>query len=73
MKVALTDFPNLTLLQCEQRTFTVGRRIAVQLSSLTRLDLTNKDNMFFFVGSEAVESKLVKLETRHSKILPPTV
>ena len=55
---------------CEQRTFTVGRRIAVQLSSLTRLDLTNKENMFFFVGSEAVESKFVKLET---VILPPTV
>ena len=33
------------------------------LSSLTRLDLTEEENMFF-VRSEPVESKLVRLDTR---------
>ena len=42
----------------------MGERITVQLvSSLTSLDLTNKENALFFVCSEAAESKLVKLET----------
>ena len=36
--------------QSNQGTFIVGGRITVQLvSSLTRLDLTNKENMLFFV------------------------
>ena len=41
--------------------------ITVQLvSSLKRLDLTNKENMLLFVYSEAV-----KLETSSTVILPP--
>ena len=43
------------------------------VSSLTRLDLTKKENMLLLECSEAVESKLVKLETNHTVILPPTV
>ena len=43
------------------------------VSSLTRLDLTNKENLLFFVCSEATESKLVKLETSHTVILAPMV
>ena len=47
-----------------QRTLTIGGRITVQLvSSLTRLDLTKKENMLLFVLSEAVQSELDKLET----------
>ena len=47
--------------------------ITVQLvSSLTRLDLTNKENMFF-VRCVAADSKLLKLETSCTVILPPTV
>ena len=42
-----------------------------QVSSLSRLDLTKEENMLFFVCSEAAESKLVKLETSHTVILPP--
>ena len=38
------------------------------VSSLTRLDLTKKENM---LKCEAVESKLVKLETSHTVTLPP--
>ena len=50
-----------------QRTLTVGGMITVQLvSSLKRLDLTNKENMLLFVYSEAV-----KLETSSTVILPP--
>ena len=43
--------------------------------SLTRLDLTNNENMLFFVCSEAPNLKLVKLETccRYSVILPSIV
>ena len=43
------------------------------VSSLTRLDLTNKVNMLLYVCSEAVESELVKLETSRTVILPPLV
>ena len=52
---------------------TVGGRITVRLvSSLTRLNLTKEENnMLLFVSSEAVESKLVKLETCQTVILPP--
>ena len=51
-----------------------GGRITVQLiSSLTRLDLTKKGNMLFFVHSERAESKLVKLETSRTVTLPPKV
>ena len=46
---------------------------ALQVSTLTRLDLTKKENMLLLVGSETVESKLAKLETSHAVILPPTV
>ena len=58
-----------------QRTLTVGGSIIVRLvSSLTRLDLTNKEILLFLVCSEAPESKLVKLETSCcTVILPPTV
>ena len=50
----------------------VGGHITVQLvSSLLRLDLTKEENMLFFVCSEAVESKLVKLETSRTVILSP--
>ena len=53
-----------------QRTLTIGGRITVQLvSSLTRLDLTKKENMLLFVLSEAVQSELDKLETSHTVIL----
>ena len=57
-----------------QRTLTIGGSKTVQLvSSLTGLDLTKKENMLLFVCSDAVESKLVKLETSHTVILPTTV
>ena len=47
--------------------------ITVKLvSSLTRYDLTKEENMMVFVCSEAVEPKLVQLETSCSVILPPT-
>ena len=56
-----------------QRTLTVVRRITVPLVSiLARLDLTKKE-FFLFVFSEAVESKLVKLETSGTVILSPMV
>ena len=42
------------------------------ISSLTRLDLTKQENKLLFVCTEAVESKLVKLETSCTVILPPT-
>ena len=46
--------------------------ITVKLvSSLTRFDLTKEENMMVFVCSEAVEPKLVQLETSCSVILPP--
>ena len=38
---------------------------------LIRLDLTNKENMLFFVCREVFKSKLVKMETSHTVILPP--
>ena len=59
----------------DQKTLTVGESITVRLlSSLTRLNMTNKDYMLFlYLCSEAVEYKLVKLETSHTVILPPTV
>ena len=41
--------------------------------NLTRLKLTHKENMFLFVCSETVVSKLVKLETSCTVILPPIV
>ena len=54
-----------------QRTLTVGKRITVRLDfSLKRLDLTKEENMLFFACSEATESKLVKLETSRTVILP---
>ena len=43
------------------------------VSSLTRLELTKEENMLFVVGSEAAESKLVKLENSSTVILPLTV
>ena len=43
------------------------------VSSLTRLDLANKENMLFFVGIESVEANLLKLETSCAMILRPTV
>ena len=56
--------------QIRQRTLTVGGRITVHLvSSLTRLDLTEDEKMFF-VCPEAAESKLLKLETIHTVKLP---
>ena len=39
----------------------------------TRSDTTKKENILLFVCSEAVELRLLKLETSHAKILPPTV
>ena len=48
-------------------------RCAQLVSSETRLDLTKEENILFFVCSEAAESKLVKLETSHTVILPLTV
>ena len=57
-----------------QRTLAVGGRITVWLvSSLSRLDLTKKEKMLLLVFSEANESKLVRLETSCTVILPPTV
>ena len=35
--------------------------------------MTKEENILFFVCSEAAESKLVKLETSHTVILPLTV
>ena len=47
-----------------QRPLTIGDRDhCTVVSSSTRLDLTNKENMLSFVCSEAVESELVKLDT----------
>ena len=41
------------------------------VSSLTRLDLTKKEKLLlFFICSEAVESKLVNLETSRTVMLP---
>ena len=52
----------------------VGGSITVWLvSSLTRLDLTKKENMWLLVCSESAESKLVKLETSTEVILDPTM
>ena len=48
-----------------QRTITVGGRIRITVqpvSSLKRLDLTKKENMWLIVFSEGVESKLAQLE-----------
>ena len=48
----------------KHRKLTIEGMITVQLvSSLTRLDFTSKESMLLFVCSEAVDSKLVKLET----------
>ena len=56
--------------QVGQKRLTIGGRITVWLvSSLTRLDLTKKENMLLFVLSEAVQSELDKLETSHTVIL----
>ena len=58
---------------CNQRTLTVGGSITVQLvSSLTSVKLTNEGNIILFVCSEAVKCNLVKLETSHTVMLPPT-
>ena len=58
--------------QVGQKRLTIGGRITVWLvSSLTRLDLTKNENMLLFVCCEAIESKLVKLETSHTVILFP--
>ena len=43
------------------------------VSSLARLDLTKIEKTRLLVWGEAVESKLVKLETSCTVILPPTV
>ena len=52
----------------------MGGSTTVQLvSTLTRLDLSSKENMLLFVGGETVDSKLVKLETSRTAILLPTV
>ena len=40
---------------------------------LTRLDLTKQEKMFLLLCSEAVESKLTKLETSRTVIFPLTV
>ena len=57
-----------------QRTLAVGGRMTLWLvSSLSRLDLTKKEKMLLLVFSEANESKLVRLETSCTVILPPTV
>ena len=55
----------LLLLSLVREHSPLGGRITVQLvSNLTRLDLlTTKENMLFFVGSEAAKFKLVNLET----------
>ena len=54
------------------RTPTEEGMITVRLvSSSTRLDLTKKENMLLFVSSEAVVSKILKLETSRTVILPP--
>ena len=55
----------LLLLSLVREHSPLGVRITVQLvSNLTRLDLlTTKENMLFFVGSEAAKFKLVNLET----------
>ena len=39
---------------------------------LNKTGTDQKEHMLLFVCSEAVESKLVKLETSRSAILPPT-
>ena len=41
--------------------------------SLTRQELTKNEHVLLYACSEAVESKLVKLETSRTVILPPTV
>ena len=57
-----------------QRTLTIEGRITVRLvASVARLDLAIEENMLFFVCCGAAESKLVKLETSHTIILPQIV
>ena len=52
-----------------QRTLTIAERITVWLvNSLTRLDLTYKENVLFFVCIEVAESKFLNLETSHTVI-----
>ena len=41
------------------------------VSSLTRQELTKKEQCLLFVCSKAVDSRLAKLETSHTAILPP--
>ena len=57
-----------------QRTLTIRKNITVCLvCRFTRLDLTKQENMLLFLCSEAVESKLVKLETSRTVSVSPTV
>ena len=59
---------------CVQRTFTVmgkNHRTAGLLVNKIRFD--QKQNMWLFVCSEAVESRLAKLETSCTAVPPPTV
>ena len=49
-----------------QRMLTIGKDQLV--SRLKRLELTNKENLLFFVCSEAVKSKLVKLVLLHPTV-----
>ena len=53
-----------------QRTLIVWEGSLYSCSSKTRLDLTEKGKLLFFICSEAVESKLVKLETSRTVIFP---
>ena len=43
------------------------------VSSLTRLELTKEENMLIMTCSEAVESKLVKLQTSCTVVLPKQI
>ena len=58
----------------DQRTLTVGESITVQLvSSFTRLHWTASLNTNKIIFPSLISSSLVKLETNHTVILPPTV
>ena len=62
------DFHWTTSLQFSSAFDSVVREhspLVLLVSSLTRQELTKKEQMLLFVCSEAIESKLVKLETGH--------
>ena len=67
-----TDYANLLKIKSENN-YLWGRIFVWLVSSFTRLEVTNEGKTLLFVCGEAVESKLVKLETSCTVIVPPMV